>query len=130
MNKITPLLASLMLAFGVSTAAFAQSAPPPQQGAPAAQPAQPAPQSSDFTDEDLEKFAEVQPTIETIRADYSQRLLDVNDPEQAASLQTEAVQEMVEKVNEAGLEVETYNGIAVALQSDPELRTRVESMMN
>lgn len=129
MNKITPLLASLMLAFGVSTAAFAQSAPPPQQGAPAAQ-AQPAPQSSDFTDDDLEKFAEVQPTIETIRADYSQRLLDVNDPEQAASLQTEAVQQMVDKVNEVGLEVETYNGIAVALQSDTDLRTRVESMMN
>lgn len=127
MTKITPLLASLMLAFGVSTTAFAQSAPPPQQGAPAAQS---APQSTNFSDAELEKFAEVQPTIETIRADYSQRLLDVNDPEKAASLQTEAVEEMVETVTEAGLEVETYNSIAVALQSDPRLRTRVESMMN
>lgn len=126
MNKLTPLLASLMLAFGVSSVAVAQSAPT-QQTAP---PTQAQPQSADFTDQDVEKFAEVQPTIETIRAEYSERLLDVNDPEEAAKLQTEAVQEMVNTVNEIGLEVETYNGIAIALQSDPELRMRVESMMN
>lgn len=127
MNKLTPLLASLLLAFGVSTVAVAQSAPP-QQAAPQA--AEQAPQSSDFSDEDVEKFAEVQPTIETIRQEYSKRLLDVNDPDQAARLQNEAVQRMVDTVNEIGLEVETYNGIAIALQSDADLRMRVESMMN
>src|SRR5690606_8089916 len=107
--------------------ALAQSAAQPQPAAPAAQSAQ---QSSDFSEDDGKKFAEVQPTIETIRKDYSQRLLDVNDPEQAAKLQTEAVQHMVDTVNKAGLEVETYNGIAIALQSDADLRMRVESMMN
>ncbi|MDX5363346.1 MAG: DUF4168 domain-containing protein [Pseudazoarcus pumilus] len=126
MNKLTPILASLVLAFGVSGTALAQSAP--QQPAPAAAPS--TPKAADFSDEDVQKFAEVQPTIEGIRQEYSQRLLDVNDPEQAAKLQNEAVQEMVEKVNEIGLEVGTYNGIAVALQSDPDLRMRIESMMN
>lgn len=126
MNKLTPILASLMLAFGMSSVAMAQSAPPPDTGAPT----QAAPQSSDFSDAEVEKFAEVQPTIETIRTEYSERLLDVGDPEEAARLQTEAVQEMVKTVNDAGLEVETYNGIAIALQSDPELRMRVESLMN
>lgn len=127
MNKLTPLLASLLLAFGMSSAAMAQSAPPAEQTAPATQP---APQSADFSDEEVQKFAEAQPTIETIRAEYSQRLLDANDPEVAARLQTEAVQQMVDTVTQAGLEVETYNSIAIALQSDPELRMRVESMMN
>lgn len=127
MNKLTPLLASLLLAFGMSSTAMAQSAPPAEQTAPATQP---APQSADFSDDDVQKFAEAQPTIETIRAEYSQRLLDVNDPEEAARLQTEAVQQMVDTVTEIGLEVETYNGIAIALQTDPELRMRVESMMN
>ncbi len=127
MTKLTPLLASLLLAMGVSTGALAQSAAQPQPAAPAAQSAQ---QSSDFSEDDVKKFAEVQPTIETIRKDYSQRLLDVNDPQQAAKLQTEAVQHMVDTVNKAGLEVETYNGIAIALQSDADLRMRVESMMN
>jgi C-terminal processing protease CtpA/Prc len=126
MTKLTPLLASLLLAMGVSTGALAQSAAQPQPAAPAAQSAQ---QSSDFSEDDVKKFAEVQPTIETIRKDYSQRLLDVNDPQQAAKLQTEAVQHMVDTVK-AGLEVETYNGIAIALQSDADLRMRVESMMN
>jgi hypothetical protein len=126
MKKLTPILASLMLAFGMSSFAVAQSAPP-QGSAPATQ-AEPG--SASFTDEDVQKFAEVQPTIETIRSDYSQRLLEVNDPEKAAELQSEAVQEMVSTVNEVGLDVETYNGIAIALQSDPNLRMRVESLMN
>lgn len=125
MNKFTPLLASLMLALGVSTVAVAQSAP--QGGTPAA--TRSAPKSSDFSDADVKKFASVQPTIESIREEYSKRLLDVNDPEKAAKLQTEAVQRMVDTVNEAGLEVETYNGIAIALQSDADLRMRVESAM-
>lgn len=130
MNKLTPLLASLLLAFGLSGAALAQNAAPaPAQGAAATQGAAAAPAAS-FSDEEVKKFAEVQPTIETIRAEYSQRLLDVNDPEEAASLQTEAVDRMVETVNAIDLPVETYNGIAIALQSDNELRMRVESMMN
>lgn len=128
MNKLTPLLASLLLAFGLSGAALAQNAAPAQDAA-ATQGAAAAPAAS-FSDEEVKKFAEVQPTIETIRAEYSQRLLDVNDPEEAASLQTEAVDRMVETVNAIDLPVETYNSIAIALQSDNELRMRVESMMN
>lgn len=127
MKKLTPLMFSLMLAFGIAGVANAQSAPANAQ--PAQQQGMAAEQAS-FTDEQVEKFAETQPAIEAIRADYSQRLLDVNDPERAAQLQNEAVEQMVETVTEAGLEVETYNRIALTLQSDPQLRERIESMLN
>lgn len=130
MNKLTPLLASMLLAFGISGAAVAQSVSPADNTPPAAQQGEAPAATTEFTDQDVEKFAEVQPAIEEIRAEYSQRLLDVNDPDEAARLQSEAVERMVETVNEADLAVETYNGIAIALQSDTELRSRVESMLN
>lgn len=138
MKNVTPLVLGLLLAFGVSGGATAQGSygqgqPPSsaQQGTPpAGAPAGAAAAASDFSDDDVETFVEVQPDIEEIRAEYSERLQGVEDPTQAAQLQQEAGQRMVETVTEAGLEVETYNNIAIALQSDAELRQRVESMMN
>lgn len=127
-KQLTPLMFGLMLAFGASTA-MAQGAP--NQGAAGAPPAaQPAPAQKSFSDEEIQKFADVQPEIEAIRSEYSERLQDVSDPEQAATLQNEAVEKMVESVNQEGLEVETYNSIAIALQSDTDLRERVENAMN
>lgn len=129
MKRLTPLMFGLMLAFGVSGTAMAQGAPAQEDYGPAQQGME-APAAANFADEDIEKFADVQPEIESIRAEYSQRLQDVDDPEQAAELQNEAGQLMVDTVVDAGLEVETYNNIAIALQSDPELRDRVQSMLN
>ncbi|MBA4742330.1 MAG: DUF4168 domain-containing protein [Azoarcus sp.] len=137
-KQLTPLMFALMLAFGASSA-MAQGAPnqgapnqgAPNQGATGAPPAaQPAPTQKSFSDEEIQQFADVQPEIESIRSEYSERLQDVPDPEQAATLQNEAVEKMVETVKEEGLDVETYNSIAIALQSDTELRERVESAMN
>ncbi|WP_417585722.1 DUF4168 domain-containing protein [Nitrincola sp.] len=98
----------------------------------AATQAQQAPQQApmEFAENDLQTFASVQSDLDTIRADYSARLEATSDQEQAAALQQEASQLMVEAVQEAGMDVETYNNIALALQSDPELRDEVASMIN
>lgn len=37
---------------------------------------------------------------------------------------------MVQTVQEKGLDVETYSNIALAIQSDPQLRDKVQSMLN
>ncbi|KGK41913.1 hypothetical protein LH51_11185 [Nitrincola sp. A-D6] len=84
----------------------------------------------EFAQTDLQTFASVQGDLDTIRADYSARLEAANDQEQAAQLQQEASQLMVEAVQEAGMDIETYNNIALALQSDPELRDKVSAMLN
>lgn len=84
----------------------------------------------EFSDADLQTFASVQGDLDTIRADYSAQLEAANDQEQAAQLQQEASQLMIQAVEAAGIEVETYNNIALALQSDPELRDEVAAMLN
>jgi len=156
MKRLTPLMFGLAMAFGMSGAAMAQGAPggAPDQGAPqgggapdaggapqgggapdagGAPPAQGGmpgeQQAADFDDEDIQTFADVQPEIESIRQEYADRLQEADDPEQAAELQNEAGEKMVDTVTDAGLDVETYNNIAIALQSDAELRERVESKM-
>lgn len=86
--------------------------------------------TNDFKADDLKKFAGVQKPLEEIRTDYSQRLQSTQEPEKAAQLQEEASQKMMEVVKGSGLEVETYNQIAMAVQNDPELQAKVQSMMN
>ena len=124
MKRLTPLMCGLVLAFGIPAAmAQAPGAPaqgaPTQGGAPAAQSApgqapttQPAPARASFSDEEIENFVEVQPEIEEIRADYSERLVGVTDQEEAAELQSEALEKMVRTVEKNGLDVDTYNSIA------------------
>ena len=72
----------------------------------------------------------MQKPLQEIRTDYSERLQSTQQPEQAAKLQQEATDKMMEVIEDSGLEVATYNQIAVALQSNPELQAKVKSMMN
>ena len=91
----------------------------------------PAQQSPvEFAENDLQTFAAVQDDLDTIRAEYSARLEAASDQEQAAQLQQEASMMMIQAVEAAGMDVETYNNIALALQSDPALRDRVAEMIN
>ena len=124
--KKTATLVSILLALGLSTSAMAEQ---PQQAAPQA-PMPEAAQAADFNDADLQKFADVQGDLEGIRSDYSGRLESTEDPDQAAQLQQEASQKMVKTVQDTGLDVETYSNIALAIQSNPELRDKVQSMLN
>lgn len=92
-------------------------APPQQQQA-----------QQDFSEHELEAFAEAQPAIESISEEYASRLNEVEDPQKAAELRQEVNQEMVAAVTDTGIDVGTYNAIAQAMTQDPELAERVESM--
>ena len=130
-KQITAAL--IAASMGMGATAFAQQQPgntPGQPGQPSAPQAAPAAPAADFRDDDLEKFAEVQKPLQEIRTDYSERLQSTQQPEQAAKLQQEATDKMMEVIEDSGLEVATYNQIAVALQSNPELQSKVKSMMN
>ncbi len=115
MTRISSVLMAMMMALGLAATAAAQDEMPGE---------------ADISDSDLESFVEVQEDIQEITADYSARLDGVEDPDEAAQLQQEASEMMVEAVEDTGLDVATYNNIAVALESDEELRERVQSMMN
>ena len=123
MKKLTALFVAAFLFTGASFYATAQ-----QQGAQQGMPQQQQ-MNMDFSNTELQKFVAVQPALEEIREDFTQRLEAVGDQEAANRLQQEAGQLMVEAVEQQGLDVDTYNNIAMALQSNEELRERVEGMM-
>lgn len=106
------------LGLGVSGIAVAQQEPAQQQ----------APQAKDFDKAELESFVEAQAEVSTISQDYRKKMQNADDPEAQASMRQEANQEMVQAVNEAGLDPSTYNAIAQAAQSDPQLAQKIEGM--
>jgi hypothetical protein len=111
------LLFSIALAF--SGMALAQDYSMEQQQPP----------QVEVSDSELKKFAEAQAEITSIQQDFSGRLQGVDDPEAAHELQVKANEEMTEAVADAGLDVESFNNIAMAIQNDPELQQRLTAML-
>lgn len=98
-----------------------------QQGATGSMGATSTP-TARLSDEELEKFASAESKVSEIRDEFSEKLADADSQEKAQSLQLEAQEKMVEAVREEGLEIPTYNEIAVRMQSDPQLQQRISSM--
>ncbi|MFW6011353.1 MAG: DUF4168 domain-containing protein [Desulfosalsimonas sp.] len=91
---------------------------------------EPEKKAEDFSEGDLEKFAEAQSEVEEIRNQYSDELGDEEDTEKARELQDKYAQQMSDAIKESGLDVQTYNEISMAIQSDPDLKEKVENMTN
>ncbi|QOC23967.1 DUF4168 domain-containing protein [Wenzhouxiangella sp. AB-CW3] len=114
-KMITLMTFAVALAFG--TAAIAQYEQPPE------------PEQTDVSSQELQQFAEAQVEISSIQQDFSARLQGVEDPEKAHELQVEANEKMTEAVEGAGLDVESFNRIAMAIQNDPELQQELTEMI-
>ena len=126
MRKITALFAASLLSAGmVSAPAMAQ-----QSGDNAAQQQtqQAAPSAEDFTDEQLQQFADASQEIAAISQDYTQRLQQAEDQSKQQEIRKEANDKMVAVVEDSGLSVETFNAIGQTVQQDPELMKKVQGM--
>ncbi|MCW5601550.1 DUF4168 domain-containing protein [Nitrosomonas sp.] len=86
------------------------------------------PNPANFSEADLQKFAAAQKEVEVIRKNYTTRLENTGNPDKALELQQEASEVMVDAVKKQGLEIDTYNNIARAMGSNPDLRRKLESM--
>lgn len=86
-------------------------------------------QTMEVSEQQLQQFVDAQTSIVEIQQDFSARLQGVEDPDQAHELQVQANEEMTGAVEDAGLDVQTYNEIAMAIQNDPELQDRLTQMM-
>jgi len=118
-NSFKLFAAAVALTFSMATIAQEQQ----QQGQAAQQ------QTIDVSDQQLEQFAEAQTEIAGIQQDFSSRLQEVEDPEKARDLQRQANEEMTSAVEEVGLDVESFNQIAMAIQNDPELQQKLTEML-
>jgi hypothetical protein len=82
-----------------------------------------------FDDQTLEKFAVTAVELGKIQNKFAQRLEGVQDQGQAMEVQREMNEEMVQAVEEEGLEVQTYNAIANQMNTNPEVRSKVEELI-
>ena len=134
-NKTMTTLSALLLSATFAVQADAQQpATPNSQGTPSPQqtPMQTPelPKASEFSEKDLEAFADAQQQMGEIQQKYSDKLMANRDkPEEAIKVQRNAQQEMVQAVKESGLELKTYNQIAQLAQYDAEFRARIQEMM-
>lgn len=135
MRKMTALFSAALLTAGmISAPAMAQQDQQGQQGSAAQQQNPAGTQQSqaaaqDFTDEQLQQFADTSEEIAVISQEYTKRLQEAGDDQaQQQEIRMEANEKMVAVVEDSGLDVETFNAIGQAIQQDPELMKRVQSM--
>ena len=105
--------------------AGAQGGQPPQGGAQGGAPMQQAPEV-DLSEQEIDTFVSAFVAVQEVREDFADRLQNAEDETEAQSMQQEAQDEMVNAVEDAGMSVEEYNEVAMALQNDPELMQEVQ----
>ncbi|CBV43327.1 DUF4168 domain-containing protein [Halomonas elongata] len=125
MQRFTTLLSAAVLTTGLM-AGVAQA----QESTTASDQAQTQAQAQtqNFSDEQLQKFADASQEIAVISQDYTKKLQGAEGEEAQQSIREEANGKMVEAVEGSGLDVETFNSIGQAIQQDPELMKQVQDM--
>ncbi|MGR3320367.1 MAG: DUF4168 domain-containing protein [Pseudooceanicola sp.] len=118
------LIAGLALA---PAAAFAQST--------SEAPETPAPEMQEeaqatFTDAELESFVAATMQLQQVRSEYLPQIQAAESEADKQALAREAQTEMAARVEAAdGIDVETYNRIGQAAQSDEDLNARIVAML-
>lgn len=126
MQRITALFSAALLATGLmASTANAQQAQDPAQDPVAAQQAAPA---QDFSDEQLQQFADASQEIAVISQEFTQRLQGAEDEAAQQEVREEANDRMIQVVEDSGLDVDTFNAIGQSIQQDPEMMQRVQEM--
>lgn len=86
-------------------------------------------QNTNFNDQELKQFVEAQEGINQIRDEYMEKIEAADSQQKAQELQMEANDEMVTVIEDAGMDIPTYNSIATAYNSEPKVRNRVDALM-
>ncbi|MCE8016282.1 DUF4168 domain-containing protein [Halomonas sp. MCCC 1A17488] len=125
MQRMTALFSAALLTAGLMTVQAHAQQDPAQD--PAGQPQAQAP-AQDFSDDQLQQFADASQEIAVISQEYTERLHAAEDEQSQQEVRMEANDKMVEVVEDNGLDVDTFNAIGHAIQQDPELMQRVQEM--
>ncbi|MFP3977711.1 MULTISPECIES: DUF4168 domain-containing protein [Marinobacter] len=86
-------------------------------------------QNTHYNDAELKSFIEAQEGISEVREEYIEKIESADSQQEAQKLQTEANDEMVSVIEDAGMDIPTYNAIATAYSSEPKVRNRVDALM-
>ena len=83
------------------------------------------PSAAQVNDSDIKAFAEATLKIDELNAKWVPELSAAESPEQEQQIREEAGMEMLQAVESAGLEPETFNRIAQAAHADQALTARI-----
>lgn len=132
MNKLLiSVAASLaLLAAGPSVAQQSQQSPAAAGDSSGySNPAATGSQKTNYSDAELKKFVEAQEGIAEVRKEYIDKIEAADSQEKAQQLQMKASDKMASVIDDAGMDIPTYNAIATAYSSEPKVRHRVEALM-
>ncbi|UXZ54869.1 DUF4168 domain-containing protein [Halomonas sp. 7T] len=125
MQRMTALFSAALLATGLlAGTAHAQQTQDPAQDPMAAQQAP----AQDFSDQQLQQFADAAQEIAVISQEYTQRLQEAEGEAAQQEVRAEANDRMIDIVEDSGLDVDTFNAIGQSIQQDPEMMQRVQEM--
>lgn len=138
-TNIRAILISAVCALLFSGSAFAQQnagqgrSAYGQQGSKQYQQSQryrPAPpeRPQKVSESQLREFAAARIQVLKIRKQYTAKLQHVKDQGKARKLQHAATRKMVKAVQRAGLDVKTYNNIAMQIRQNPALQKRLSKI--
>lgn len=128
-NRKARFLSAVALSLAMAaTPAMAQSGS--NQGAATQQQMQQQQQQQQLNLDDatLQNFVAATSALGDIQVDFAQRLEGIQDQKKAMDIQKEMNEKMVKAVQDAGLEVQTYNAIANQMSVDEELKNKVLDM--
>ncbi len=99
----------------------------PAQAAPETRPETP---STGFSEDELTSFVDAAMEVQAVQQDYMAQIEAAPEDAERQALVQEAQQEMANAVEETeGMDVQTYNEIGQAAQTNPELNERILAML-
>lgn len=121
MRKLMIAASTSIALMGFTAGAAAQDAPAPQQ-----QQAQPQERVSDAK---LQQVVSAMSEVRAISGKYADAFQNADDATKAQEIQQKAQQEMINAVSESGLSTNEYNTIVQRLQTDEQLRERMNQLV-
>lgn len=121
-----------MMALGAATVFLMPAAAQAFDGAAKTQTQaeRPATTAVQISDEKLEEFAEVHKDVESMNAEYQQKIAETQDVTEKSVLTAEANKEMLSLVEKSDLSLTEYNQIAQMVKQDPVLQSKYNKILN
>jgi GTP1/Obg family GTP-binding protein len=132
MNKrIRSVLTTTVLVSLFSAAsAMAQQTPAIEQTTEGfSAPAEAGTHTAFYSDAQLHKFVDAQQQMNTLREDYKDRFDNAQSEADATSLLGEMNARMAEIIENQNLDIDTYNAIVIAYNSEPRVRNRIDALI-
>ncbi|HLR17084.1 MAG TPA: DUF4168 domain-containing protein [Alcanivoracaceae bacterium] len=104
-----------------TTEATSSEAPAMQQQAPVAE--------RPISEEALQQFTDAYKEVEEIRMDYADKAQKIDNPQEMSQLQMTMQAEMIEAVENTGIDIDTYNKLAQSIPYDADLRAKIEELL-